>query len=498
MKNLKAPIIIFVLSIFLRTLPIFQNAISFHYDMARDAFVAQKITQGDLKIMGPPSSTPGLFHGVLYYYLLSLLYLLGKGSPLFVSAVFSIISSFSVFPIYYLAKNFFKNQKMGILAGVLFAVSFEATQYAPWLSNPSLALPCLAFYFYGLWLWGKGKSSGFLLAVASAVLAIQFQLFLSTLFINIFLFGIIFKLKIKLKNLILATLITLTGLSSYLIAFGKFGIYSQIWEIVAQRIPINQYVFRTQFTDVFLNYINRFADIYINNFFPSNIFVGGLLGIISIVLSKPYPFILFSLFTTIPLFIFGGHNSNYVNLGMVFPGLMSVLILLKNLFKKNQILATVLLSAIISSNLYTIFKLAPRGQVSMVIPKDMVLNKQINLIDKTYKLAAGRPFSINTLTLPLWINSTWSYLYNWYGKTRYGYVPSFSGHDQIGSEGDGVLPKVNIPVNPAFYIIEPQDGIPEHLINSELSSENFKTEIIGQFNYGSLTLQERRVLNKTP
>ncbi|MEK7154918.1 MAG: glycosyltransferase family 39 protein [Patescibacteria group bacterium] len=498
MKKFKIPIILFVISIILRILPIFQNAVSFHYDMARDAFVAQKIIHGDLKVMGPPSSTPGLSHGVLYYYLLALLYLIGNGNPIFVSAVLSILSSLSIFPVYFLAQDFFKNKRMGILAGILFATSFEATQYAPWISNPSLALLCLAFYFYGLWLWKNDRPSGFLLAITSAVLATQFQLFLSTLFIVTLLFWIIFKTKVNKKGFILAVLIVLVGLGSYFIAFGKFGTYAQIWSIISQRIPTNQFVFRIQFTDVILNYINRFADIYINNFFPSNILLGGILGIVCLVTSRSSSFVLFTLLISLPIFIFGGHNSNYVNLGMVFPGILSVLIVFKTILKKNKFLAVLLLLVIFGSNLYTIIKLSPRGQLSMVIPKDMVLNKQFNLIDKTYEIAAGRPFSINTLTLPLWVNTTWSYLYSWYGKSKYGYVPSFYGHDQVGSEGDGTLPEDNTPKDPAFFIIEPQDGIPQNLITSELSSENAKTEIVNQYDYGALLLQERRVLNKTP
>ena len=498
MKKLMIPIILFVFALVLRLIPLFQNAVSFHYDMARDAFVAQKIIHGDLKIMGPPSSTPGLSHGVLYYYLLALLYLIGNGNPIFVSAVLSFLSSLSIFPIYFLAQEFFKDKKMGILAGILFTVSFEATQYASWVSNPSLALPCLAFYFYGLWLWKNGKASGFLLAIVSAVLATQFQLFLSTLFIHILLFWVIFKTKIKFKNFILAMLIILIGFSSYLLAFWKFGTFSQIWSIISQRIPTNQFAFRIQFTDVFLYYINRFADTYINNFFPSNVLLGGILGIISLVIAGSSSFVLFTLFASLPIFVFGGHNSNYVNLGMLFPAIMSVLILYKMALKKNKIVASLILLAIFGSNIYTLIKLSPRGQLSMVIPKDMVLNKQLSLIDKTYEVAAGRPFSINTLTLPLWVNTTWSYLYGWYGKAKYGYLPSFYGHDQVGSEGDGVLPENTSPTNPAFYIIEPQDGIPGNLITSELSSENAKTRIVNQYNYGTLILQERRVLNKTP
>lgn len=66
---------IIALAFILRIIFIPSSALSFHYDMSRDAFEAQKIIKdGDLKILGPPTSTPGLFHGPLYYYLIAPFY----------------------------------------------------------------------------------------------------------------------------------------------------------------------------------------------------------------------------------------------------------------------------------------------------------------------------------------------------------------------------------------------------------------------------------------
>ena len=75
MKHKKLTFVIlsflFVIGFYLRVLYLPQNALTFGYDQARDAFVARQIISGDLKILGPPASTPGLYHGVFYYYFLA-------------------------------------------------------------------------------------------------------------------------------------------------------------------------------------------------------------------------------------------------------------------------------------------------------------------------------------------------------------------------------------------------------------------------------------------
>ena len=58
--------LIFIFAYIVRVLYIPRLAVTFGYDQARDAFTAQEILSGDAKILGPPASTPGLFHGVFY------------------------------------------------------------------------------------------------------------------------------------------------------------------------------------------------------------------------------------------------------------------------------------------------------------------------------------------------------------------------------------------------------------------------------------------------
>lgn len=487
-------IVLICIATAIRILPIFNNSISFHYDMARDAYEARSIwDSGDFKIIGPPTSTPGLFHGPLYYYLLSPLYGLGDGNPRTVSLFLSFLNSLTIIPLFILAEKIFKNKNTAFLAGLLLAFSFEATQYGPWLSNPSPAMLTMGLFFLGLWIWHKGKSAGLYAATLAAALSAQFQFFLIYLFAVIVIFKFLFKVKVSRKEVLVSALIGLLGLSTFIIALIKFKSLESILGGFLGISVNSQIDFRVKFTDLLINYVNRFSDLFINNFFPVNVFLGGILGFLILYIVRKEKFILFLLLSNFLIFIFGGHTSNYVNIGLVIPAILGVIVLIKKIHGLSKTLATCFIVLILIANIYTIFKNFSVGQIALVIPKDMILRNQLKLIDKTYQVAGGKAFSINTLTLPLWTNTTWAYLYSWYGKSKYGYVPYFSGHDQIGLLGNEDLKRVEEPLDISFFIMEPHIGIPANFYEDELNSENAKTNLGEQINFGEIKLQIRNL-----
>lgn len=486
-----------ILSFALRSLFIFQGSVSFHYDMARDAFLALQIWgNSDLKIIGPPTSTPGLFHGALYYYLLAPLYGLGKGDPGIVAFFFSFLNSLTVIPVMLLTRDLFRSLKLAILAGLLFTVSFEANQYAGWISNPSPAVLTVALYFYFLTIWQKGKISGLYLATLMAVLSIQFQFFLIYLLLLIPVFGYLFKLKIIFTQFVKSLTIAILGLSSFIIAAIKFQTIKVSILGFVGIATASQIDFRSGFSQSLINFIDKFSDLFIYNFFPTSVVLGGMLSLAAVYFLKKEKLIFFFLFSNLPIIIFGGHSNIYANIGLVAPAILSVVNLVKILSRRSKLLVMIIIFLVIASNLYAIFKNSPQGQLILVIPNDMVLKNQIKMIDFTYKKASGQPFSINTLTLPLWTNTTWAYLYNWYGRPKYGYLPVFYGHDQIGLLGNEVLKKVENPLDKTFFIIEPHVGIPDDIYQLEIGSEDSKSKLISEEKFGDLKVQERKPINE--
>lgn len=492
----KAIFVLLVLAFILRILFIFQGGVSFHYDMARDAFEAEKIWENaHLKILGPPTSTPGLFHGVFYYYLIAPFYMIGQGDPRVVAIFLSLLNSLVIIPLFLLAKDLFKSNKWAFLAGFFYVISFEATQYASWISNPAPAVFTMAWFFYFLRLWQKGHLYGLYLAVFSAALSTQFQFFLIYLLVLIFLFGIIFKIKTTFKEVSISAIVALVTFANFFVAAVKFGTLTNIFSGFLNISAATQIDFRPQFSEVLINYINRLSELFTFNFFPTNIFLGGVLTSVVVYSIRKELLLLFYLFSNIPIFIFGGHSNAYANIGLVVPAILSLVYLLKKIWSKSRILVFVIVFASFLSGINAIFKYNPEGQVILVIPNDMNLKNELRLVDETYKVASGEPFSINSLTLPLWTNTTWSYLYQWYGRSKYGYVPAFYGHDQIGLLGADYLKKIDKPLNKTFLILEPADGIPSSFYQQELDTENSKTKLTKEINYGSIKLQIRMPKN---
>lgn len=140
-------------------------------------------------------------------------------------------------------------------------------------------------------------------------------------------------------------------------------------------------------------------------------------------------------------------------------------------------------------NISMIVKENKQGQTIFAIQKDMLLSKQLDAIDYTYNQASGEQFSVNTLTSPLWVNIVWTYLYNWYGKTEYGYTPYWHGRDQIGQIATLDQDKGNI--KNYFLILEPMGGIPIRYLDETISEENAISTLINEKYFGELRVQKR-------
>ncbi|MDO8514866.1 MAG: hypothetical protein Q7S14_00025 [bacterium] len=191
------------------------DTILFNYDQARDAFLAIDILKGDLKLIGPPTDLPGVFHGPLYYYFLAPLYYLGGLKPYLPVLGIIFLNLFAGIIFYILAKKIFKSQFWGIISFLLYAVSFEAVSYARWLSNPTLVIPAYVIYLAGLW------NKNWLLVVIGMGIAIQAQLFMLYLIPVTILYILIFKPP--LKRLCPSILLLFLLLSTYLVAEVKFN-----------------------------------------------------------------------------------------------------------------------------------------------------------------------------------------------------------------------------------------------------------------------------------
>ncbi len=488
-------VIIFVLAFILRTMFLFKNSLTFGYDQARDAIISQSILNGDLKIQGPSASTPGLYHGVFYYYLLAPSYLIGSGSPVAAAYWIAFLNSLTVFIVFYLGFLFTKKPWMGILASFLFAISFEATQYATWLSNPTIAVWTVPLIYLGLWLWisGRGKI-GSVVAALGFGLSIQSEIFLLYHIIPICIWLWISRKDIKRKQIFTFAFWFIAAVSTMILVEFKFGFRSiQGFKTLALGGETNL-AYAKSIGDYLILYLNQIGRIFAFNLYPGNIGWGGavviILGIYSLIKkNKVGAFLATWLFAHIWVVTVGGTSTPFLMVG-IGPA-VSLIVAYYLLKFKSWIPMVLIVLVIVFGNISMILKENPKGSTLFSIQKDMLLSKQMQVIDYTYKEANGDEFSINTLTSPLWINIVWSYLYKWYGLPKYGYLPSFHGHDQVGQIDS--LVQVSQPAKTSFLIIEPMAGIPPQYLDLTVGEEDVESKLIDETSFGELRVQKRFV-----
>lgn len=108
----------------------------FVYDQGRDALEVVKILSGNLTLIGPTTGLFGVFLGPFHYYLLTPLYILGGGNPIVPAYAFVFLTALTVIPIFAFAKRI-AGKAAGVLAVIIYALSFVQWQFSRWLCNPT-------------------------------------------------------------------------------------------------------------------------------------------------------------------------------------------------------------------------------------------------------------------------------------------------------------------------------------------------------------------------
>jgi len=495
---------IFIFAFVLRVLYLPKNSLTFGYDQARDAYVSQQIIGGDLKILGPPASTPGLYHGVFYYYLLAPAYLLGHGSPVVAAYWIAFLNSLTVFVVFYLTYLFSKkNLVASFLAAILFSVSFEASQYATWLSNPTTSVLTIPVFYLGLWLWVKERRNyAPVIAAVGLGLSIQSEIFLAYHLVPLIIWLWISRKNITKNQVLTFTLSLLAVLSTMILTEIKFGFkgISGIKALLVAQEPNLAYA--KSVGDYLLLYLNQIGRIFAFNSYPGNIGWGGgaviALALYSLIKKDRIgAFLATWLFAHIWVVTVGGVSTPFLMVG-IGPAVSLMIAYYLSKFPakqgqalpdKSKVAVAAVILVLVFGNLSMIFKENTKGATLFAIQKDMLLSKELAVIDYSYQEAGGNEFSINTLTSPLYINIVWSYLYKWYGFPKYGYLPSFHGRDQVGQIDS--LDQSAKPKETSFLILEPMAGIPSQYLDMTLGEEDVKTKPVSEKSFGELRVQKR-------
>jgi len=488
-----------IIAILFRYWLVSDNHIYFWYDQARDAHVSQQmIFDKDIKIQGPSASGTNdtIYHGVLYYYILGPLYVLFNGDPYFVAIAFGTINSFGVVLIYYLSKLVFANNRAALIAAGVLAISFENSEYSTWLSNPMMGLIPVLIFFISVWKVFYEETD--IRSVFPVVLmgislgVIEQSAFYSVYFFGVILLGIIYASLRRKKSIF--TILNLKELAAFIFSFG-FVISSMI---VNQLLLYKAGIFNSSSlgeafgsSSVLLN-PRLLGDLFSTYFIKIGETLAATMTKVGLILSlmiiyalckkasKPQRWFLLSwIFAPLWLFVFHFRSSPHMLLGIEYVLIISLAFLIEYLFQNKNKIMTIVGAIVLLLYGYQQFSAVNhiRFQQTSIFTfqKGVVLKNSLSLIDRSYQLSEGEPFSISIWGSPYEYYISWAYLYDWHGKKAYGYVPSYYGTSQVGKYGPELLEQVDSPESRHFLIEEPEIVLLGNIKENFLGKQNSHT-----------------------
>lgn len=480
----------------------FPDNVHFSFDQARDSYTSLEILKGDIKLIGPPSFLSNkIFPGPLIFYIYALIYLFFDKNPETVSAFFRIWNSFGVFLVFFIGSILF-NKRVGIIAAILFAFSYEQTQYSMFISHQPLAVISVLLFYLGLSLYFfQRKSWAIALTAVGLGSSIQFHygyFFLIPVFIA---YMIIFRKRfefLQIKWALLSFLIFIITAFTFVLTELKYHFLSNL--VFRSSVSSVQFFSGLHFQKT-LFIINRF----LHDSFLANYQFTPLLGIAFIIatiylfyqrqLRERMVFLIIWFVSGLSLYFFSGVTSYYYSAATSVSLLLLSSYFLEKLFSGGQILiSSLIILTIITNNLSSIFTINPRGlNPDMVIQPGMITSSQRKIMDYVYLQAKGKPFAVGALTIPLNVNTTWSYLFSWYGQSKYGYLPLWIGPTAVGYAGNlkVINARSQLPEK-QFIIIEPTVGIRERDKENFFREEGYFTKIVEEKKFGTITVQLRQ------
>lgn len=487
----------------------FSESVYFGFDEARDVYTATEIyTKGDIKLMGPPATgNIGLFHGPLYWYLVGPVYLFFKGNPEAVSAVFRVLNAGGVFLIFLVGRNLF-NPVTGLVAAFLYAVSFEESQYAMYVGNPSLGVLTTLFIFWGASLIYKkngNKSLGLFTMFVSASIATQLNLMFAYCYGTVVALLFILRKQVAIiskKTWVVTFFGSLMVLSTYLLTELKYDFRSIK---TAVSLITDGFGIMSPGQSKYLLFWDKYLMMFRDNLFGFTdsktvlLFVAvpvTLWAIFRAFKEVRFRVVLLWMLSWVFLMILGGHMAYYTNAGIALGIMLFVGAELSSIFKKYAVVVVILLGVITVGNGLLIFDQSGKSLSSDIKPQPMMkLADEKRVMDIMYTEAEGNGFTVRLTGIPYRVQTVWAYLFHYYGLEKYGYLPYYETGNTLGFPGELPTP-INGTTCVRFLIREPMRGLPESLVEMDIKEENIFSERIDRKEIGLFIVESRKAIAK--
>ncbi len=475
---------IFVLGIFLRVYNI-PNTLLFHLDQGYHGLAIKEIWENKrIALLGHRTDAEGIFHGSFFYYFMLPLYLVSRWNPAGVSILLAALDSFSIFFIFLIGKNLF-DENIGLVAALFYATSYSLISYSRWLSNVTPIPFFSTVFFYLLIKSYKDNLWFFPFACLFLGLITQFNGAIGFFFLPplIFFFYLLRKEIFKKKRYLLTSVV-----------FFLLPILPLIFFDLRHNFLVSRSILR-----LFSGFGGSFDfNIYILKFSILKTEIVNLL-------SYKFPLITFTLLTLtvwaiwqlrfekkefkqvkillvmllIPFLTLFAYPEGIS--GFFIVGILPLFILFfswgvwnwgkKKIFRSVTI---ILVFFIIFLNLYHWqgflrpgFNLIPIGTRNLI-----TLGDRIKAVDFMYQKSDGKLFRTIIYIIPYFQEEPWDYVFSWYGKPKYGYLP-------------------NSQAAKTFVIYEPDYDFPYRLDDWLVRIEKDHGKVISSFKTHDLTVEER-------
>lgn len=429
--------LILLIAIFLRTYNIPQTLL-FHFDQGYHGLAIREIWESKrIALLGHKTDVEGVFHGSFFYYFMLPFYLISGWNPAGVSIILAILDSFTVIFIYLLGRDLF-NKDVGIIAAVFYAVSYALISYSRWLSNvtPIPFFSTLFFYFLLKAYQEKIRffpfACLFLGIIAQLNGAIGFFLFL-LLVVSLLFLG---KKLWTRKSLLLFSLIFFLLPALPLILF-DFRHNFLVSRSIASMLLERGGGFSYEQTVTHFNFLgSEFASLLTYKF-PAIALILFLMVLIALGhcrLTRQLSWrqvkilLIFLLVPLVGLLFYPGGIHQFFFIG-VLPLFVLLLSWGLNYWFNRKLLKPVMTAfifVIIVVNLYHWqgflkpgFNLIPIGTRNLITLEDRLM-----AVDFMHQRALGKPFKTLIYIIPYFQEQPWDYVFSWYGKSKYGYLPN--------------------------------------------------------------------------
>lgn len=493
--------LIICVAFLIRTINLKDN-ILFAYDQARDAQrVYNMVYKGDIKIVGPETDIPGVFHGPLLYYMLVPIYFFSNFNPNIAVFFFILINVATIILIYWGAKIIFKSNSVALVASLLWALSYEQGFFSRYISNTSPMSFTTSLFFIGLALFFlKDKQWGFPLSALGIALSIHSNFYSIYLFLFYPLFFAIFRKRPQLVTIFKTLVILIILLAPWIITEFR-------WNFIGTRSLMSYFIHQgtsssspiSFLVSMFTQYYSRVSQGIYLSFFPHRQlgFVIVIVLLLYLLIKKRSTGTLFLLLwalNTVPLFAFksGVHSVEIINSSIFVPLTILVAFGIKELNKIQMgKLPIVSIFSILLVGGYGVFSYYVNNFIpySTYTGSHSLLKNEKQVVDYTYQKSGKKEFGICSISEPLFINSIWSFMYFTYGKQKYGYLPAWTGQKQILNAN--LIPDAHKKYKDKFIIEEPLTGIPDFAPEATYFIENTQNVLEEKKIFGTFKVQHR-------